>query len=393
MLPVRLAIVSTHPIQYYAPLFKSLARTGTLLPRVFYTWSQTAQAAVSDAGFGQQIAWDIPLLEGYGYEFVENVARRPGTDHFWGLRNPSLTRAISAWRPDAVLVLTWNCFSHLRALTFFKGRIPVLFRGDSTLIDSRPWWRSTLRRVALRLVYHHVDVALAVGANNSDYFRWCGLDEQQIVPAPHAVDVERFAAQDEVHRARALQWRRELGIPEAARVLVFAGKLIEKKDPMLLLEAFLHCPPGGHLVFIGDGELAPLLRARSAGRTDVHFLPFQNQRAMPAVYRLGDAYVLPSRGPGETWGLAMNEALACGSLVIASDRVGGARDVVQEGVTGWTFPGADRGQLASRLSAVLGCEARELARLKDCARQASSRWSIAAASTAIELAVLQAARS
>ena len=392
MPPVRLAIVSTHPIQYYAPLFERLARTGTLLPRVFYTWSQTAQPVVNDAGFGQRIAWDIPLLEGYEHEFVANVARRPGTDHFWGLRNPSLTRVICAWQPDAVLVLTWDSFSHLRALSFFKGRLPVLFRGDSTLIDPRPWWRSALRRVALRRVYRQVDVALAVGANNRDYFRWCGLKEHQIVHAPHAVDVARFSADDGAHRARALQWRRELGIPEAARVLVFAGKLIAKKDPMLLLEAFMHCDAGGHLVYIGDGALAPRLRERAAGRSDVHFLPFQNQQAMPAVYRLGDAYVLPSRGPGETWGLAMNEALASGCLVIASDRVGGARDVVREGVTGWTFRCDDREQLEARITAVLRCEARELARLKDCARRESGRWSIAAASAAIERAVLQAVR-
>jgi len=324
MSTVRLAIVSTHPIQYNAPLFGALARSGTILPRVFYTWSQTARAAVTDVEFGRQIVWDIPLLEGYEYEFVENVARRPGTDHFFGLRNPSLLRAITDWKPQALLVVTWNSWSHLRAMAHFKGRIPVLFRGDSTLIDPRSRWRAALRRMALHLVYRNVDVALAVGANNHDYFRWCGLSERQIVLAPHAVDTMRFGADDDVHRARALAWRRDLSIPEDARVLLFAGKLIEKKAPELLLEAFLRSGADGHLVFVGDGRLEAELRARAAGRSDVHFLPFQNQQAMPAVYRLGDVLVLPSRGPGETWGLAMNEALACGCLLIASDRVGRA---------------------------------------------------------------------
>jgi glycosyltransferase involved in cell wall biosynthesis len=48
---------------------------------------------------------------------------------------------------------------------------------------------------------------------------------------------------------------------------------------------------------------------------------------MPVVYRLGDLFVLPS-SHGETWGLAVNEALACGRPVLVSDRVGCARDVV-----------------------------------------------------------------
>ncbi len=41
------------------------------------------------------------------------------------------------------------------------------------------------------------------------------------------------------------------------------------------------------------------------------FLDFQNQQKMPLVYRLCDIFVLPSMGPGETWGLAVNEAMAC----------------------------------------------------------------------------------
>src|SRR5215471_9309681 len=94
--PVRLAVISTHPIQYYAPIFKELARQQRIQPRVFYTWSQTAGGAVTDPGFGHSIQWDIPLLEGYEYEFVENVARRPRADHFWGLRNPGLRAAIES---------------------------------------------------------------------------------------------------------------------------------------------------------------------------------------------------------------------------------------------------------------------------------------------------------
>lgn len=385
---VRLAIVSTHPIQYYAPIFQLLARSQRLHVRVFYTWSQVAGGSVTDSGFGRSITWDIPLTEGYEFEFVPNVARQPGTGHFWGLRNPGLNAAIETWDADAVLVFGWNLASHLAALRHFNGRLPVFFRGDSTLLDRSSWWRTALRRVALSWVYRYVDVAVAVGSNNRDYFRWCGIPSERIAFAPHAIDAKRFADPEGGHQARAAQWRDELGIPAGARTLVYAGKLVDKKDPLLLFDAFVGCGAAGHLVFVGDGVLEPELRARAASRNDVHFLPFQNQQAMPAVYRLGDVFVLPSRGPGETWGLALNEAMATGRPVIAGSKVGGARDVVTDR-TGWMFESGDLRQLTAVVRGALTCGAETLSAMSTAAALESPRWSVEAAAAGLEAAVLK----
>jgi len=389
---VRLAIVSTHPIQYYAPIFQLLARSASLRVKVFYTWSQVAAGSVADPGFGRAITWDIPLLEGYEYEFVPNVARRPGTDHFWGLRNPTLIRHVGSWNPDAVLVFSWNCASHLAAMRHFKGRTPVFFRGDSTLLDRSSWWRTALRRVVLRWVYRHIDVALAVGSNNRDYFRWCGVPAERIACAPHAIDAKRFSADRVDHDAQAARWRSELAIPAGTRTLVYAGKLIAKKDPLLLLEAFMRASVPGHLVFVGEGTLESELRERAAGRTDVHFLPFQNQRAMPAVYRLGDVFVLPSRGPGETWGLALNEAMAAGRPVIASDKVGGARDLITPDGNGWMFESGNLVQLTAVVRTALTRDPRTLTEMGAAAELESARWSVEAAARAIESAITQTRR-
>ena len=397
MSAVRLAIVTSHPIQYYAPLFRSLAQSGEVLPRVFFTWSQTEAGPVRDAEFGRSISWDIPLLEGYEYEFVKNISRHPGTDHFWGLNTPGLATAIEAWNADALLVIGWHSWSHLRALMHFKGRVPVFFRGDSTLLDPRPALRSAVRRQLLAWVYRHVDVALAVGANNADYFRWCGRSERVIRLVPHAVDTARFAADAQRHEAQARQWRRECGIADTARALVFAGKLIPKKDPMGLLRAFAGAVAADdeqlHLVFVGAGALKEALQAQAAGRRNVHFRPFQNQQSMPAVYRLGDVYVLPSLGPGETWGLAMNEAMASGSLVIASDRVGGARDVVEHGRTGWIFPAGNHAALVRHIKTLKTLDAAQLSRMKAAAAERSQRWSIESAAAALKSAVLAGVRA
>ncbi|MDB6012658.1 MAG: glycosyltransferase [Gammaproteobacteria bacterium] len=388
MKTLRLAIVSTHPIQYYAPIFQALARSKALCPRVFYTWSQTAGAAVSDPGFDRAITWDIPLLEGYEFEFVPNTAPSPGTDHFRGLRNPGLIGAIEAWGADAVLVFAWNSQSHLQVMRHFKGRIPVFFRGDSTLLDPTSRWRAAARRVFLSWVYRHIDVAIAVGSNNKDYFRWCGVPEERIALAPHAIDTKRFSDPDGTHAQRAVEWRRELRIPTGARTIVFAGKFQEKKDPLLLLEAFFRCGAAGHLVFVGNGALEGELVARAGGRGDVHFLPFQNQQTMPAVYRLCDVFALPSRGPGETWGLALNEAMAARRPVIAGSKVGGARDLITPGVNGWTFQSGDLEQLTAIVAnALTGTEA-TLSAMGAAAEAESAHWSIDAAANGIAHAVI-----
>ena len=66
---------------------------------------------------------------------------------------------------------------------------------------------------------------------------------------------------------------------------------------------------------------------------------------MPVVYRLSDIVVLPSKGPGETWGLAINEAMACGRPVIASDKCGAAADMIKDNENGFVFKAGDENEL------------------------------------------------
>jgi glycosyltransferase involved in cell wall biosynthesis len=388
----KLAIVATHPIQYCAPVFQALACSDSLEIRVFYTWSQTASGRRADIGFGRTVKWDIPLLDGYAYEFVPNIAKRPGADHFWGLRNPTLIHSVEEWRPDALLVYGWNSWTHLKVLRHFKRKVPILFRGDSTLLDRQPPLRAMSRRAALRWVYRHVDVALAVGKNNRDYFTWCGLPSERIVFAPHSVDTERFSRNDAGYEERALAWRRELGIEDSAVVIVFAGKLQSKKDPRLLLDGFMQADIAAHLVFVGEGKLENRLRAAAKGRQRIHFMPFQNQTLMPAVYRLGDLFVLPSCGPGETWGLALNEAMASGRAIVASTKVGGARDLINHSVNGWIFESRSLPGLIGvlREAANLGREGLRLMGEQGCS--AIAHWSTEESAGRIGAAVLNLIR-
>lgn len=389
----RLAIIATHPIQYYAPVFKLLTGRAHLDCHVFYGWAGGALGAVRDPGFGRMIAWDVPLLEGYEHTFVPNQSTDPGTHHWNGIRSTALLPLLRAWDPNAVLVYGWNYRSHLSAMRALHGRTPILLRGDSTVLDERHGPRVLVRRAVLRYVYRYVDMGVYVGVHNREYFRRHGLKERQLRWAPHSVDNARFADSSGRAEAEARSWRRKLGIPDDHATILFAGKLEAKKAPDFLLRVFLRrAAAKEHLLIVGTGALEMQLRETAAGHPHVHFLGFQNQSMMPVVYRLGDVFVLPSRGPGETWGLAVNEAMASARPVIVSDRVGCAPDLVNGGDTGIVFESENEEALHDGLVRVI--DDLPLRRsMGECARRRIAEWSFEAQVTAIENAVSDAITS
>lgn len=334
----KLAIVTSHPIQYNAPWFRLLAAHAGIRLKVFYTWSQSEHGSKYDPGFKKNIEWDIPLLDGYEFSFVKNISPDPGTHHFRGIINPTLNKEIEAWKPDAVFVFGWSFHSHLQCMRYFHKKIPVLFRGDSTLIDEKPGLKRWIRRFFLKWVYRHIDYALFVGTENRKYFITHGLKQEQLVFAPHAIDNNRFSDPSGQYLAEAVAWRKKIGIGERDFVVLLAGKLEPKKNPFYLFELADKMENQDiKFLIVGNGELEEELKAKAVNKSNFIFLDFQNQQKMPVVYRLANIFILPSKGPGETWGLAVNEAMACGKPVAVSDKAGCAIDLVPDNANGIIF--------------------------------------------------------
>ena len=333
----KLAIISTHPIQYNAPFYKLLTERNKIEIKVFYTWSQAENKKKFDPGFGKYISWDIPLLEGYNYMFVQNIANKPGSHHYKGLQNPSLIKEIQKWGATAVLVYGWSFESHLKAIKFFKNKIAVLFRGDSTLLDEKPGIKKIIRRLFLRYVYAHVDVALYTGTANNAYFKAHGLNDSKLEFMPHAVDNKRFEPSTKnFHEAVSL--RQKMKISKDATVFLFAGKLEEKKQPDFLAKIFCEITnEHTFLLIVGNGNLEKDLKEKYINHPQIRFLDFVNQQEMPSVYASCDVFILPSKGPGETWGLSINEAMAGGKAVIVSNACGAAYDLIVNDINGFIF--------------------------------------------------------
>lgn len=384
----RLAIVLSHPVQYYSPWFRWLRANTSLNFKVFYLW-EFGVKETRDPQFAAAFKWDVDLLSGYESEFVPNRSPTPGTEHFRGLDNPALCTRLAAWQPGAILLFGYNWLSHQRALWWARLHgIPLIFRGDSHLLGrgQLPW----TRRLLLAFLYRQFAAITTVGRANHDYFRALGVGAERLFFAPHSVDAARFQANAAIARIAADSLRVALGLV-GKRTVLFAGKFQAAKQPMELLRAFLQVATRGDaLVFVGDGAEKTRLKELAATKPDVcvRFLPFANQTEMPARHLLADIFALPSRGHYETWGLAVNEAMHLGVPCLVSDRVGCQRDLVQAGETGWVFPAENPAALTATLQAALRTPPAEMQRLSRNALMRISNYTYAQTSAGL-LAALE----
>ncbi len=357
---LRLAYVTSHPIQYQAALFRTLAATPDVDFKAFFAtdWGLENQF---DPGFGRHITWDVPLLAGYAHEFVPNLAPKPTVSRFTGLVNPSIGAALRRWRVDVVIVhgymhaTTWLAMAQCRA-----AGIPVLIRGESNLLPARRPVVRAAKQLAAMALRQLVAGAVAIGSHNAAYWRSYGVRRQSYLPRTLlGLDNAFFRGHAEAAHARAAQWRREFGLTASTLIAGYAAKLSHVKDAKTLIEAFGRAAvPDTALVVVGDGVLRAELEAlaRRFPQATMKFTGFLNQTEMPSAYALSDVFVLPSIF--EPWGLVINEAMNLARPVIVSDQVGCAPDLVGPD-NGWVFPAGDVAALTTILREALAAGGRE----------------------------------
>ena len=345
----KLAIITTHPIQYNAPFFALLHQRQQVAIKVFYTWSQAVEGEKYDPGFAQTVAWDIPLLENYPWQAVENTSRKPESTSYSGIVNPTLINTIADFNPDAILVYGWNFKSHLQLMRHFKGKVKILFRGDSTLLNETSVLKIFLRKLILRFVYKNIDVALYAGLANKAYFKFAGVKDSQLAFMPHAIENERFD-QDNISVNKIIDLKQKLNIPSKNLVLLFSGKLTDRKNIHALCTIVAAMKDKAvSLLIVGSGPLEQKLKNEFGTSNCIHFAGFQNQESMPLMYAVSDCVVLPSKKINETWGLCLNEGMAAGKAVIASDGCGAAYDLIEVGRNGYIFPADNFDVLKDRI--------------------------------------------
>ena len=359
----RVAHLVSHPVQYYAPLYRELAGRDEIDLTVYF-FSAATISEFFDPGFGRLVRWDSALLDGYRSQFCPSAERAPAGAG-WGRRpNWDIVRAVTRGGYDVVWLHGYNHPTSLLAAAAARAAgAALLIRDDQTLLHARPWWKRAAKRVLLRALFRRA-TGLYVGAQSRRYFAHYGITSDRLVEAPHCVDNRFFQAQAAALRPRRHDLRPRFGVTDDAPVILFSGKLIAKKQPLALLEAFARVRRERPcwLLLAGEGSERPAVeeRVKRHGLPGVRLAGFLNQSELPAAYAAADLLVLPS-GWDETWGLVVNEALNFGLPVVVSDKVGCAEDLVRPGWNGFVVGHADTAALARAIGALVADPAARVA--------------------------------
>ncbi len=373
----RLLLVCSHVVQYASPIFRMMTKDPRFDILVAYCSLQGAESGV-DPGFGVNVTWDEPQLDGYPWVNPPNRALRPDVARFFGLLNPGLWTAIRDGKFEAMYVSGYFYASAWIAILAAKWYgVPIIFTTDGH--NLRTWstqsvWKQEIKKFVTRKIYSMGRIILAGSSGTVEYLKTLGVPPERILLSRNVVDNDWWTARASQVDRNAV--RASWGIPASASVALFCAKLQPWKAPQDVLEAFARANvPNSFLVYAGDGPLRGALeiRARELGISDrIRFLGFVNQTQLPSVYRGADFFVLPSLY--EPFGLVVNEAMLCGCPVVVSDRVGAKYDLVRDGENGRVFPTGNVDALAEIVRDLLS-HSEKCARFGDAARKRMETWS------------------
>ncbi|HEX8340823.1 MAG TPA: glycosyltransferase family 4 protein [Tepidisphaeraceae bacterium] len=248
----------------------------------------------------------------------------------------------------AVVLEGYNDPGRLRILHWcHRHGVPCFLFADSNIKgDHTTGAKAIVKRALLRRVIRWSTFLFPCGTLGRDYFIKYGATADRVIFYPYEPDYPRIQAAAPDHTL----------VPPGRRAVLFCGRLIPEKRPDMALRAFIEIAaqrPEWDMLFLGDGPLRESLEAEvpEAVRPRIRWLGFyRDPDETYRVFKSADVLVLPS--DYEPWGVVINEAVAAGLAVVASDKVGAAAELVRDGVNGKTFAAGNDAHLASCLLSV-----------------------------------------
>lgn len=342
----KIAVIATHPIQYQVPLWQKMTADGINIEVWYFT--DFGLKSNFDIEFGKTFSWDLPLLEGYKYRFLkvnENASPNKG---FKGiLLKENIKKLYKENNITHVYINGWLVGAYWQALWAAKSLgLITIFKGESNDLKPENKWKWPIKKFLLKKFFCRIDYFLYIGEANKRLYIKYGIPNKKLFPGLYCVDNHRFQQSTSELQNRKTQIRKKWGIPNNYICLLFSGKFIPKKRPLDIIQAvqeIIKTQNNLHLLFVGDGELYEAIKARSNviynkekglvgpikfNKVNISLTGFLNQTEIPQAYVAADALILPSDF-GETWGLVVNEAMACGLSAIVSDQCGSSEDLIK----------------------------------------------------------------
>ncbi len=357
----KLAVLTSHPIQYHSPMFKKMAEHPLIDLTVYFCWDFGSKENY-DKDFGMKLKWDVPLLEGFNYKFLKNYSPKP-LSNFWGQINPEIIGELNANKYDTIFVFGWNSLTNwLVFLSKPFHEIPIILRGESNLNRKMGFLKRFIKSLVLKNLFKGIDAFLYSYSLNKDFLKFYGAPEEKLFFYPCSVDNERFLNSKKTLVKKKASFKKELGLDSKTKVILFSGKLMAVKRPMDLLKAYellakSYKPKAKSLslIFLGDGALRPEIEnyAKEKNLKNVIITGFKNQSELPKYYSIADIFAIPSEL--DISPKALNEAMLFNIPIVASSGVGTAIDFItlNEEKCGFIYDVGNIGALAENLKTPL----------------------------------------
>jgi glycosyltransferase involved in cell wall biosynthesis len=335
----RLVILTEIIAPYRIPLFNALAKNPEVDLHVIFL-------AENDPQLRQWQTYKEEIR--FSYQVLPSWRSHIGKYNL--LLNRHVSAALAQAAPDAVLCGGYNYVASWQALSWARRhKVPFFLWSESHARELRTG-RAPVEFLKKRFI-HKCSGFVVPGKAAFDYLRLHGVNEKTIFVAPNAVDNEFFAAAAKAARQNAARNLRELDLP--GRYFLFAGRLVRDKGVFELLSAYAKLEASvrqeSALVFVGDGPARQRLQQEAAAISPgiIRFPGFAQREKLAIYYALADMLILPTYT--DTWGLVVNEAMACGLPVILSRIAGCAGDLLKENWNGTLVPSMDIPSLTSAM--------------------------------------------
>jgi 1,2-diacylglycerol 3-alpha-glucosyltransferase len=332
----RVVILTEIISPYRIPVFNALAKREGIDLKVIFL-SETDPALRQWRVYKDEIQ--------FSYEVLPSWRFRAGALHL--LLNARLSSALKKFSPDTIICGGYNYIASWQTLLWARRRgVRFVLWSESNAQDARARRKAVeFLKVRFRT---RCDGFVVPGKSACEYLCLLGVAADSIFTAPNAVDNDFFARQADAVKRQPSAFRDKLGLPR--RFVLFVGRLLPAKGVFELLDAYAKLESGVRselgLVFAGDGvsrqELAR--RAKEIKPGVVCFPGFVQREGLAGLYALAEALVLPTHS--DTWGLVVNEAMACGLPIIVSSVAGCSLDLVEDGWNGYVVPPRDSDKLS-----------------------------------------------
>jgi len=347
----KVAVIISHPIQHFCPLFVNYAKSTEWKIKVFFA-SSVGLNIYLDRDFHKEIQWPNLNLSHFDHVFLNNGETLPINSKLYA---EDLERQLNNYEPNAVLIFGYIQKLQRQAYKWAKSnKKKIFYFSDSELRHHRPWYKKFVKNIILNTYYKNIDAFLTIGDANEAYYRSYGVPDYKLFRSAYPIDVQVFEEAYKNKKQLNVELRQNFSISDKDVVISVVGKFVSWKRQIDIIKAISLLDDkydNIKLFIIGSGMKEEFLKneAKKIKNNKIIFTDFTVPNDLSKYYAATDIYIHPAEK--EPHSVAISEAIYMGCPIIISDKCGsyGPNDDVQNSYNGFVYHCGNIDELAQAI--------------------------------------------